>query len=59
MRWPPETIGFAGPLKRLRHGDEIRRPAEKMVARRWDAPAKRGGKFDGAEDDVVGEFRAI
>ena len=29
------------------------------MARRWDAPAKRGGKFDGAEDDVVGEFRAI
>ncbi len=29
------------------------------MARQWDAPAKRGGKFDGAEDDVVGEFRAI
>ncbi len=29
------------------------------MARRWDAPAKRGGKFDGAEENVVGEFRAI
>jgi hypothetical protein len=49
MRWPAETIGFAGPLKRLRRGNEIRlpsekmvarRPDEKMVARRWDSPAR-------------------
>ena len=32
MCGPPETIGFAGPLKRLRHGNEIRRPVEKIVA---------------------------
>ncbi len=40
MRWPAETIGFAGPLKRLRHGDEICRPAEKIAACdeiRWPA----------------------
>ncbi len=29
------------------------------MARQWDAPAKQGGKFNGAEDNVVGEFRAI
>ncbi len=29
------------------------------MVRRWDALAKQGGKFDGAKDDVVGEFRAI
>jgi hypothetical protein len=40
MRRPPETIGFASPLKRLQHGDdEIIRPAEKIVAWRWDSPA--------------------
>ena len=40
MRWPAETIGFAGPLKRLQRGDEICRPAEKIAACdeiRWPA----------------------
>ncbi len=32
MCWPPETIGFASPLKRLQHGDEMRLPVEKIVA---------------------------
>jgi hypothetical protein len=45
-------MGYAGTLKRLRRGDEIRRPAEKnatrngihqttemIAARRWDLPA--------------------
>ena len=32
MRWPPETIGFASPLKRLQVGDEMRLPVEKIVA---------------------------
>jgi hypothetical protein len=40
MRWPPETIGFASPLKRLQHGDdEICRPAENIVAWQWDSLA--------------------
>jgi hypothetical protein len=48
MRWPAGTIGFA-PLKKLWRGNEIRlpaekmvarRPDEKMVARRWDSPAR-------------------
>jgi len=39
MHLPAETIGFAGPLKRLRHGNEIRRPAQKIAAQQWDSPA--------------------
>jgi hypothetical protein len=39
-------MGFAGPLKRLRYGDGICRPTEKMVARRWNSPAR--GKECGA-----------
>ncbi len=57
MRWPPETIGFAGPLKRLRHGDEIRRPAEKMVARRWDSPAR--GKDCGVAMGFAGPLKIL
>jgi hypothetical protein len=29
---------FTGPLKKLQCGDGIFRPAEKIVARRWDTP---------------------
>jgi hypothetical protein len=32
-------MGFAGPLKRLRRGDGIRRPAEMIVVWRRDLPA--------------------
>jgi hypothetical protein len=57
MRWPPETIGFAGPLKRLWHGNEIRLPAEKMVARRWDLPARR--KDCGAAMGFTGPLKRL
>jgi hypothetical protein len=32
-------MGFAGPLKIWWRGDGIRRPAELIVARRWDSLA--------------------
>jgi hypothetical protein len=42
-------MGFAGPWKRLWRVDEIRRPDEKIPARRWDSLAR--GKDCGAAID--------
>jgi hypothetical protein len=50
MRWPPETIGFASPLKRLQHGDdEICRPA--------DLPAR--GKYCGVAMGFAGQLKRM
>jgi hypothetical protein len=48
---------FAGPLKRLWRGNGIHRPDEKIVAWRWDSPAR--GKYCGAAMRFAGPMKRL